>query len=181
MLWMVITDGPRHAVEAQVGGGEAGLPVVGVDEVGEELRDHAHGDVGGGAAEGAEAAPVVGVVAAGRVAVGAAGAVVERRAVDDDELEALDLAARRRAGTPRSDGVVVEDAGLAELRHHGGVAGEERAHLDAAAGERRRQGAGDVGEAAGLDERVGLGGDGEDAHQDARVPDAARLRRSSAG
>ena len=90
MLWMVMTDGARHAVEAQVGGREAGLPVVGVHEVGEELAGPAHGDVDGGAAEGAEAAPVVGVVAAARVAVGAAGAVVERRAVDDDELEALD-------------------------------------------------------------------------------------------
>ena len=55
--------GPRHAVEAQVGGREAGLPVVGVHEVGQELGHEAHGDVGGGAAERAEAAPVVGVVA----------------------------------------------------------------------------------------------------------------------
>ena len=102
MLWMVMTEGARHAVEAQVGGREAGLPVVGVHEVGEELGDDAHGDVGRGAAERAEAAPVVGVVAAVRVAVGAAGAVVERRAVEDDEREAGDLGGeqpgRRRRG-----------------------------------------------------------------------------------
>ena len=85
---------------AQVGGREAGLPVVGVHEVGDELVDDAAGDVGRGAAERAEAAPVVGVVEAVRAEVGAAGAVVELRRVEHEEREAVGLGGdqpRRRA------------------------------------------------------------------------------------
>jgi hypothetical protein len=108
---------------------------VGVHEVGEELGDHPHGDVDGGAAERAEAAPVVRVVAAGGVAVGAAGAVVEGRAVDDDEVEAGDGGGDQAGGDAEEALVVVQEAGVgAEPLHNGGVAGEEGAGLDAAAG-----------------------------------------------
>ena len=47
-----------------------------------------------------------------RVAVGAAGAVVERRAVDDDELEALDGGGEEAGGDAEERGVVVEEAGV---------------------------------------------------------------------
>ena len=156
---------PRHAVEAQVGGREARLPVVRVHEIGQELRHHPHGDVGGGAAERAEAAPVVRVVGAARVAIGAAGTVVERRAVDDDELEPLDLGGEEPRGHAEQRRIVIDDAGVPELRHHRRIAGDERAHLDAAPRQRRRQRAGDVGQPAGLDQRIDLGGDREDPHQ----------------
>ena len=50
-----------------------------------------------------------------------------------------------------------------QLVHHGRIAGQERADLDAEWRERAGQGAGDIGEAAGLDQRKDFRRDRQDA------------------
>ena len=65
MLWIVMTDGAPHAVEAQVGRARApACQSWAWTRSGRNSGTSARGDVGGGAAERAEAAPVVGLVGA---------------------------------------------------------------------------------------------------------------------
>ena len=85
---------------------------MGVHDVGQEPGDVAEGDVDGGAAERAEAAPVVGMVGAGAVAVGAAGPVVERGAVEDDQRQPGDLGREQPGRHAEQRRIVVDDAGV---------------------------------------------------------------------
>ena len=147
-----------------------------MDDIGDEGLDRARPDIGGGAAERGEALPVVRPVSAVRRDIGVAGAVEELRRIEDDEIEAA-------GGTCEQPGLGAEQVFVAlehlrpvERLHHIPVAGEHHPHLDVVGGERRGEGAGDVGETAGLDQREDLGGDREDAH---RRPIPAG--RSSAG
>jgi hypothetical protein len=76
-------------------------------------------------------------------------------------------AATRRREQPRGPTVqgpeAVHRLGRGERIDHGRVPGYQRTHRDALAGEHRREGAGDVAEATGLDQRMGLGGHGQNA------------------
>ena len=73
---------------AEIGRGEAGLPVVAMDDVRDEGLDRAFADVGGSAAERGEALPVVRPVGAVGREVGVAGPVEQFWRVEDDEVEA---------------------------------------------------------------------------------------------
>ena len=151
--------------EGEVGGGETGLPVVAVDQVGPPVADAAEADVGGDPREQAVAAVIVRPVAAVRAEIGVAGAGVEVRRIQDQEVEAGGAAGQEPHRPAHGFGEVDRTAALAfQPGEDGGVARHQRAHLDAERRQRTRQGAGDVGEAAGLDQREELGGDRQDAH-----------------
>ena len=135
-------------------------------DVRNEVRRLAERDVGGGAAQRGESERVVGEVLAAAVGV---------RSRRRDRTDAAHpgptgrgragLPARMRAGPPNSDAYSRTDRRPGELRHHGAIAGDQRAHRDVLARERGRQRTRDVGESAGLHEREDLRGDGQYANQ----------------
>ncbi len=77
------------AAETQIGRRHRPLPVMGMDEIGLPALHEPAGDIRGYPAQHRETKPVVRVIGAGRIAIGPAGPVVERRRVDDQEIEPL--------------------------------------------------------------------------------------------
>lgn len=159
----------QRRVLRDVGRGQAGVPVVRMDDVGDPLRvQPASGEVGGDPAEQRETAVVVGPVVTVGPDVGIAGAPVEEGGVDHigHATVAGQVAAAQRhqrgaeKGAQRGDQAQALHA-LQDLH----VAGKHDAGVDADAGQCGRQRADHVGEAAGLDERQDLGGDLEDAQR----------------
>ncbi len=153
----------------QVGAGRRRVPVVGVHHVGLPARvERAAAELRCRPAQQREALQVVGPVSAVGVLVGAGAAPVEQRRVDHIGRNA----AAGQAAQAQRDGRGSErraDRGHRLLLRHrlgdGGQPGQQQAHIGTGACEGRREGGGDVGEAAGLDEREDFGGDVEDAHR----------------
>ena len=163
MLWMVIAvPGTRSVRVVQIGGSERRLPVVGVNDLRPEGVDRAEPDVGADPSERREPARIVGPVEPVRAEIGVARPVEEMRRVDREQVESGRLAGEDARRPAEEIGIVVRRRSVGELGDDRRVGGDERSHLDAFAGERGGQRAGDVGEPPGLDEREDLRGDGED-------------------
>ncbi len=176
---------PRPGVQRQVRAGQRRVPVVRMDQVGAPVAiDIAAAQMRRHPAEQAEAARVVGPVAAVRRQVRVAGPVVQERRVDqvDRQVEA------RQPTAPHFDRRRAE--GAAQARHHAGsferveqrrIAGQQQPHVGAGTRQRRRQRRDHVAEAAGLDPREDLGGDLQQSHAAARrLPSRDRHRQSLA-
>ena len=95
---------PRAAVVMEIGRRERGLPVVGMNDFGDETLDRAAADVGADARQRGEALGVVGPVEAVGAEIGIARPVVEMRRFEHEEVEP-GRAARRglSPGPPNSD------------------------------------------------------------------------------
>ena len=119
-------------------------------------------------AEEREAAKVVGPIAAARIGIGAAGAIIERRLVDEvgepaaagkpGECHADALGGERRV---QPDGIGDAGKGVEKPR----VSRQQQPDIGALGRERRRQRRRDIAEPARFDPRIELGGDVEDAHR----------------
>ena len=145
--------------ETQVGGGEAGLPVVSMEQVEPQPFRRAAGDVGGCPAERGEAAPVVRPVTPGIVAIGAPRTVEQVRGIEHQQA----ISGQQPRRTAEQLGPLVRGAWPpAELAQHVAIAGDQRGHGHTVRRKRARQRAGDVGQSPGLDIGHRLGGDRED-------------------
>ena len=94
--------------------------------------------------------------------IGTARAVEEVRRVEHQEIEA-GMAHREQLGRAAEQRLEpVDGLAAADLAHDVGIARQHRAHRDVVGGERTRQRARHVGEAARLDQREDLRGDRQD-------------------
>ena len=163
--------GARAPAVLQISGGEARLPVVGVDDLRREARDEALAERGADFRERREAKSVVHEVAAVRSGIGAAVAVIEVRGVEHEKIERAGAADEHAGGAAEQILEFRDGLGLFQRRQHRAVAGAERAQRDLFGEQRAGQGAGDVGEAAGLDQRIDFG---RDRKRDDRFHDESR-------
>ena len=155
---------PGLAGVGEVGGCQARLPIVAVDEIRTPVAVPAHADLGGHPRQEAVAAVIVLPVAPVRAEIGVARAAVEVGGVQHDQVEAGGPA-QEQADRP-AHGVVESDRPVLALDagKHRGIAGYERANLDPQCCQGTGQGTRHVGEPAGLDQRVDLRGDRQDPH-----------------
>ena len=145
--------------------GEAGLPVVAMDDVGHEGIDRALADIGRRTAKCCEALPVVRPVGAVGSEIGAAGPIEQLWRVEDDEVQPSGGPGDKPGLGAEQALVALEDLGRAECAENVRVARQHHPHLDIVGGERLGQGARDIGKAAGLDQREDFGSDREDTHR----------------
>jgi hypothetical protein len=151
--------GTRAIRIMQIGGSERRLPVMGVNDLRPEGVDRAEPDVGADASQRREPARIVGPVEPVRAEVGIAGPVEEMGGVDREQAEFRGLAGDDARRAAEEIGILMRRRSACELGHDRGVAGDERPHLDAFAGEGGGERAGDVGEPPGFDQGEDLRGD----------------------
>jgi hypothetical protein len=84
------------------------------------------------------------------------------RRVQHQQIQAGSVAAQQPGGAAEEMSVGVNRFGGFEFGEDGGIAGDQRRGLDALGRKRKRQRAGNVGQAAGFYQRENLRGDGED-------------------
>lgn len=154
----------RHEAVAHVDRRHRRLPVMGMDEVRLPAGKHSGRNLRRRPGQGGEAFPVVGMVDAGGIEIGAARPVVKAWGVEDQQVQSpvLDL----QDGGFFAQQVIEAMAGHGAL--HGGkngrVAGNQGPGSDAQRLEGERQGARHIRQPAGLDQREYLGGDGKNLH-----------------
>ena len=148
-----------------VGGREPRLPIMRVHDVGHEVRHIAKPDVGGHARQRRKAQAVVRPVRAIGHHVGIAGTAEQMRRVEHQQIELAATGFQQPRDAAEEQRPFQQRLGALQRVHHGGIAGNERAHLDAFGAQGQRQRAGDVGEASRLDDGIDFGGDREDAHR----------------
>ena len=155
----------RSAVVMEIDRRQRGLPIVGVNDVGRVAGDRAFGEVGADPRQRGETMGVVAPVAPVRAEIGIADAIEEMRRVEHEHVEAGGAAGEHPRRPAEQLGVGVDRLGGFELGQHRRIAGQQGADGDVLARQRRRQRAGDVGEAAGLDQRIDLGSDRKDGER----------------
>ena len=138
---------------------------MGVDDVGHESRHVAEPDVRGHVRERGKAQAVVRPVRSIGRHVGIAGTAEQMRRVEHQQIEFAAARFQQPRDAAEEQRPFQQRLGAFQRIHHGGIAGNERAHLDAFRAQSERQRPGDVGEAAGLDDRIDFGGDREGAHR----------------
>ena len=152
------------------GGGESGLPVVRVDDVGREAGNQSAGDRGGTLGERGKPQCVVGPGLGIGIDIRIAGPGKQVRRVEHEKVESRRACSDQARGPTLQAREVVHGIGRAERVDHAGIAGHQSARRDAFAGQGEWQRRDNVGETAGLDQRVDLRRHGQDVHALHRGP-----------
>jgi hypothetical protein len=167
----------RAAVVVQVRGRETRLPIVCVHDIRNERAGPALPDVRRRARERREAQRIVGEAPPVGTRIGVSRPCVQVRRIEDEKIEPACAGGAQPRPASEQRRVFVNDTGVADRRHHRGVAWQHRAHHDLLARERYRKRADDVGETARLDQRKRLGRD----RQDVQGAQGRRVRSRPAG
>ena len=153
------------AGERQIGRGQPGMPVVGMNHVGTPIEEPPETDLGAQPTQSGEATGVVAPVPAVRPEIGTRRPGEEVRRIDREDRHAR----RGTAGDePRRPAEQIVDGNRRFRRpesfENAGIGRKENLDVDAQPRERHRQGAAHVGQPAGLDQREQLGRDEKDLH-----------------
>ena len=162
--------GRTFGLQRQQGGDQAGLPVVGMQDIGAPAEPGpVTGDLHQGAGEDGEAPGIVRPVMAVGADVGVAGAVEAGRGIHQPDLDlSVGQAGFQQAYlfTGAGDLEGGDGPGVVHFLQHAAIGGQHQPQVVAQVAERPRQGAGHVGQAARLDQGVGLAGGEQDLHGD---------------
>ena len=169
---------------AHIGGGQAGMPVVAVNDVGHPVRVQALPEQGGRPAQRRKALRVVGPVSTVRPEVGVAGAVKQLRRIQRVQRQRQARQGQpiqggrgqRRCGAPRcgASGQGRHQAPVRGGLRHRRKAGHQEPNIAAQRLQGRRQAGADIGQPAGLEERKQLGTHIQNLHASA-PPKAATM------
>ena len=148
-----------------VGGREPCLPIMRMDDVGHEIRHVTQPDVGGHVRERGKAQAVVRPIRSLGRRIRIAGTAEQMWRIEHEQIELAGARFQQPRDAAEEQRPFQQRLGVLERIHHRGIAGNQRAHLDAFGTQGQWQRAGHVGEAAGLDDGIDFGGDREDAHR----------------
>ena len=147
----------------RIGGQQAGLPVMGLDDGGAVAgQEMAGAEAGADAGQGGKAEGVVAPSFAARPVIGIARPGIKMRRVEDEEIETGGAAGEQPPGAAEEQREIIDLLGRLERAHDRGIARDQHAHADILGRQGGRQRARDIGQAPGLDQGIDLRGDAED-------------------